>query len=73
MRLGCNDAVCQLWQVKELFRELLRARMEPNIITYNTVFRVWAEEADASKAVPLLYHLLKPQVSTHVSPELISL
>lgn len=49
-------------QVKELFKELLRAHMEPNIVTYNTILRVWADEADAGKAVPLLYHLLKPQV-----------
>lgn len=48
--------------MKELFKELLRAHMEPNIVTYNTILRVWADEADAGKAVPLLYHLLKPQV-----------
>ena len=50
-------------QVKELFKELLRAHMEPNIVTYNTIMRVWADEADTGKAVPLLHHLLKPQVS----------
>ena len=53
--------VC-LGQVKELFKELLRARMEPNIVTYNTILRVWADEGDVAKAAPLLHHLLKPQV-----------
>ena len=48
--------------MKELFKELLRAHMEPNIVTYNTILRAWADEADAGRAVPLLCHLLKPQV-----------
>ncbi|KAK9840167.1 hypothetical protein WJX74_004587 [Apatococcus lobatus] len=50
-------------RVKELFKELLRAHLEPNIVTYNTILRVWADEADAGKAVSLLYHLLKPQAT----------
>ncbi|KAK9869019.1 hypothetical protein WJX84_001669 [Apatococcus fuscideae] len=62
---ACMNAYlgCLMRQVKELFKELLRARMEPNIVTYNTILRVWADEGDVAKAAPLLHHLLKPQAN----------